>query len=271
MQGSSRGAAAAARKALAETLQQPGVDWSVLAEELFAVTGALDSSAALRRALADPSREPQVKRDLAARLFGGKVGEATGNLVGVAVSGRWSSERDLSDTTEELAVETVMAMAEAGGRLDSVEDELFRFGRVVAGNPGLRDALTDRHAGRTAKAQLVSSLLEGKASDETVRLARQAVLAPRGRRFDRVLESYLAIAARRREQLTATIISAAPLDDAQRDRLTAALSSMYEKQVLANVIVDPEVLGGLRIQIGDEVVDGTIARRLDEAKRKLIG
>ncbi len=271
MQGSSRGAAAASREALAQTLQQEGVDWTALSEDLFAVTSAIDGSATLRRALADPSREPEAKRGLAERLFGGKVGEATTTLLETVVSQRWAAERDLPDMTEELAVETVMASAEAGGRLDSVEDELFRFGRVVAGNGGLRDALTDRQASGEAKAALVGSLLEGKASEETLRLTRQAVLAPRGRRFDRTLEAYQAIAARRREQLTATVVSAAPLDETQRERLGRALGAMYDKPVQTNVIVDPDVLGGLRIQVGDEVVDGTIARRLDEAKRRLIG
>ena len=271
MQGSSRGAAVASREALTQTLHQSGVDWTTLSEELFGATATIDGSAALRRALADPSREPEAKRALAERLFGGRVGEATARLLDTVVSQRWAAERDLPDMTEELAVETVMASAEAGGRLDSVEDELFRFGRVVAGNSGLRDALTDRQATGEAKATLVGSLLEGKASPETLRLAKQAVLAPRARRFDRVLEAYLTVAARRREQLTATVISAAPLDEAQRDRLARALSEMYDKPVQTNVIVDPQVLGGLRIQVGDEVVDGTIARRLDEAKRRLIG
>jgi F-type H+-transporting ATPase subunit delta len=151
-----------------------------------------------------------------------------------------------------------------------MEDDLFRFERIVAGNPGLRDALTDRRASAESKESLVGSLLEGKANPEAVRLVRQAVRSPRGRRFDRVLDGYLAIAATRRDQLAATVVSAVALDEEQRRRLAAALSTYYAgKTVHLNVVVDPAVLGGIRVQIGDDVVDGTILRRLESAKRHL--
>src|SRR6185436_7499393 len=117
---------------------------------------------------------------------------------------------------------------------------------------------------------LVQALLEGKASAETIRLARQAALYPRGRRFDQVLETYLAIAARRREQLTALVTVAVALDDAQRQRLESALSGIYHKPVQINVVLDPVVVGGIRVQVGDEVVDGTILRRIQEAERALL-
>jgi len=113
-------------------------------------------------------------------------------------------------------------------------------------------------------------LLEGKASAETIRLARQAAVAPRGRRFGRVLESYLAIAAGRRAQLTATVTAAVVLDDTQRRRLAAALSGIYNRPVQINVVLEPTVVGGIRVQVGDEVVDGTILRRVQEAERALL-
>jgi F-type H+-transporting ATPase subunit delta len=270
MLGASRSAFIASRDALAQAMHS-GADWTVLGDELFAVTEAVDGSASLRRALADPSREASAKRQLVSRLFSGKITGATAGVLEAAVSQRWSADRDLTDTTESLAVETVVASAEAGNRLDNLEDELFRFGRVVAGTPALREALADRNATGEEKAALVGELLDGKVTPETARLARQAVLAPRGRRFDRVLESYLAVAARHREQLTATVIAAVPLDDTQRGRLARALGSIYGRAIQVNVVVDPQVLGGIRVQIGDEVVDGTILRRLDEATRALTG
>lgn len=270
MQGSSRGALVAGHDALAAALRS-GQDWSVLAEDLFGVSATLDSSASLRRALADPSRDAAARRGLAAALFGGRVGEAAAEVLAALASQRWSQERDLADTVEELAVETVLASAEAGGRLDALEDELFRFGRVVAGSPDLREAVTDRHAEGSAKAGLVDVLLRDKTGTETIRLARQAVLAPRGRRFDRIIERYLTLAARRREQLTATVLAATPLDEEQRHRLAAALGGIYERTVQVNVVLDPEVIGGLRVQVGDEVVDGTILARLEDARRRLAG
>jgi F-type H+-transporting ATPase subunit delta len=270
MRGSSRGAVVAGLRAFQAALQS-GADWTTLAEDLFAVTAVADSNATLRRALADPSREAVAKRDLVSRLFGGKVSPATVGLLSELVAQRWAAERDLTDTIERLAVETVLASAEAGGRADQVEDELFRFERIVAGNPDLRDALTSRNGSPQDKAELVGSLLQGKVSAETVRLARQAVLAPRGRRIDRSLEHFLSLAAKRREQLTAVVTSAIPLDELQRQRLSGALQRIYGRPVQLQIVIDEKVVGGIRVQIGDEVVDGTVLRKLEGARRHLAG
>jgi F-type H+-transporting ATPase subunit delta len=269
MQGSSRGAFAAGRDAFVAALAS-GADLSALAGDLFAVTGALDSSASLRRALVDPSRDASAKRALVESLFGPKTGAAANGICKVLVSERWADDRDLGDATESLAVEAVVACAEAGGRLDALEDDLFRFGRVVAADSGLRDALSAHGGDEHVKAALVEALLAGKASPEAVRLARQGAMAPRGRRFRAVLESYLAVAARRREQLTATVTAALPLDEVQTQRLARVLARIYARVVQINVVLDPGVVGGIRVQVGDEVVDGTILRRLQEAQRALL-
>jgi F-type H+-transporting ATPase subunit delta len=199
------------------------------------------------------------------------VNQAAVHVLSELVAQRWSTERDLSDTVESLAVETVLASAEAGGRGDHVEDELFRFERIVAGNPALRDALVNRNVDPQGKAELVGRLLQGKVTAETARLARQSVLAPRGRKFDRTLELYLALAAKRREQLTAVVIAAVPLDETQRHRLAAALQGIYGKPVQLQLVIDEKVVGGIRVQIGDEVVDGTILRKLEGARRHFAG
>jgi F-type H+-transporting ATPase subunit delta len=270
MRGSSRLAFAEGQEAFQEALRS-GAEPETLAEDLFSIVAVLDSSAALRRAMADPSRSASSKRELVGRIFGGKVGDAAVSVLSVLVAQRWSTERDLTDAIEYLAVEAVIASAEAAGRIEAVEDELFRFGRIVMGAPELRDVLTARRVDDEARSTLVSRLLEGKASPETVRLARQAVVHPRGRRFDRTIEEYLDIAARRREQLTAVATVAVPLDDTQRQRLARALRTIYGRPVLVNVVLDPEVVGGIRVQVGDEVVDGTILRRLEAARRLLAG
>lgn len=270
MIGSSRDAFARGRDTFLQVVGS-GVDKMALAQDLFGMTAALDSSAGLRRALVDPSREPATKTALVTRLFDGKVSDGALIVASGLCAGRWAADRDFTDSVENLAVEAVVWAAEDAGRLDDLEDELFRFGRVVDGNTALRDAVTDPSRSGEDKAVLVEDLLSDKVGPEMQLLARQSVLAPRGRRFDRVVEAYEAIAARRREELTATVTTAVPLDASQRERLGRALSEIYGRQVQLNVAIDPEVLGGIRIQIGDEVVDGTILRRLDSARRRLAG
>jgi F-type H+-transporting ATPase subunit delta len=268
MLGSSRAAFAAGRDAFAAALSS-GADLSVLAEELFGVSAALDSSVSLRRALVDPSRDAAAKRGLVQALFASKVSAPTIGLLDTLVSQRWADDRDLADATENLAVEAVVALAESNNRLDALEDDLFRFGRVVLADSGLRDALSAQGGNEEVKVALVESLLSGKAAPESVRLIRQAAVSPRGRRFSRVLETYLGLAAMRREQLMATVTTAVPLDDLQAQRLERALSRIYNRAVQINIVLDPEVVGGIRVQVGDEVVDGTILRRLQEAERAM--
>jgi F-type H+-transporting ATPase subunit delta len=268
MQGPSRAAAASSREAFTGVLVA-GADRPRLAEELFAVVAVLDRSAALRRAVGDPSREGSDKGQLAERVFSGKVSAESLVVLKGVVSQRWSSDRDLADTLEAYAVEALVAEAEAGYRADRVEDELFRFERIVAADPALRSAVTDVQAPADKRADLVSSLLRDKVAPETLVLARQAVLGSRGRRFDRIIASYLETAASRREQQTATVISAVPLTDDDRTRLAAGLAAIYGGTVHVNTVVDPRVMGGIRVEIGDEVIDGTVIRKLDAARRAM--
>lgn len=266
MEGSSRSAYAAVRETLREQLSGD-VDAGAVGEELFSVTSVLDSSASLRRALADPSAEGDARAGLADRLFRGKVSDATQTVVRSVAEQRWAAERDLADAADELAVEAVLTAADREGRIGRVEEELFRFERTVAGSPGLREAMTDSQRSGADKSGLVHTLLEGKVEPETQLLARQAAAHPRGRRYERVLQAYVATAARLREQLSATAFVAHPLDDDQRDRLAAVLKEIYQRDVQVNVVVDAQVVGGMRVQVGDEVIDGSLASRLEEARR----
>ncbi|KAB7746161.1 F0F1 ATP synthase subunit delta [Nostocoides sp. F2B08] len=270
MRGSSRGAAASVQEAFDAVLTGTG-DRIALGEDLFSVSAVIEANPSLRRALADPSRDGAAKRVLAQRLFGGRVSAEATELLGATAAGRWSREGDFADTVESLGVQAVLAQAEREGRIDAVEDELFRFERIVAGDPDLRDTLSLRNTDIEGKAALVRGLLEGKAQPETIRLAEQAVTSPRGRRLDRVLESYLDLAATRREQLSALVTVAAPLTEQQQARLRTALERIYTKSVVLHIVIDPNVVGGIRVQVGDEVVDGTVLRRLDEARRHITG
>lgn len=267
MQGASRSALAESREVLSRALEQVA-DRSQLGEDLLQVAGVITGNAVLRRSIADPSRESQPKVDLVNRLFSGRVSDEALRVAATVASRRWASEGDLTATLEAFGVESILAQAESNGRLGQVEDELFRFGRIVDGTAELRAALTDRQAPASAKTQVIKTLLAERSAPETVRLAELAA-THRSTRFDHALESYLAIAARRQEQLVATVTTAVPLSEQQLDRLLAALGSHYGRAVRANAVVDPTVVGGIRVDIGDEVIDGTILSRLDEARRRM--
>jgi F-type H+-transporting ATPase subunit delta len=268
MRGASRESWARAQEELAGAVRQPGAA-GPLGDELFSVTWLLDAQPALRRALTDISRPSDDRAGLARALLRGKVGEATLTLVAGLAADHWSVPRDLSDATERLAVLATAAAADEAGHLDDVEDELFRFGRILASAPDLAAALSDPLAPGSAKRQLVEGLLARKVSDSSQRLISAAVTHPRGRSLEMCLIDYAQLAAEWRERLIAVVRVAVPLGADERRRLAAALAAAFGRQVHLDILVDPGVLGGISVRIGDEFIDGSVASRLAALRRQL--
>ncbi|MEU3552667.1 F0F1 ATP synthase subunit delta [Streptomyces fragilis] len=271
MNGASREALVAARERLDALTDSTSVDAARLADELAAVTALLDREVSLRRVLTDPAQSGEAKADLVQRLLGVQIGGPATDLVSGMVRSRWSAPRHLVDAVEELANLADLTAAQKAGALDDVEDELFRFGRIVASNAGLRAALTDRSASAEAKSGLLRRLLGGRANAVTERLVIRLVTAPRGRSLEAGLESLAKLAADRRNRMVAVVTSAVPLSEIQKQRLSAALVKLYGRAMHLNLDVDPAVLGGIRVQVGDEVINGSVVDRIEDANRRLAG
>ncbi|MCW2668508.1 MAG: atpH [Frankiales bacterium] len=268
MQGASRDALAAVREQLA-ALAGEGADLGTAGEGLLAVVRLLDRESALRRTLGDPTTEAAAKNGLLDALLGSQLDAGALRLVKAAAAQRWSRSRDLVDGIEVLGITALLLVADADGSLDRVEEELFRFERTVAREPELRAVLTDRALGDDRKAALLDGLLEGKAHPTTSRLIAAAVLEPRGRTLEDALAEFAGLAADVRSRTLATVTTAVPLDDAQRSRLVASLREQLGREVQLQVEVDPRVLGGVLVRIGDEVIDGSTRHRLAEARRSI--
>jgi F-type H+-transporting ATPase subunit delta len=268
MRGPSRASLADAKERLAALAAGRGPAGR-LGDELFAVVDLLDSQPSLRRALADSASARAARTGLVTAVLGSDVSPDTAELVQAVVSAQWSTPRDLAEAIEQLAVLAIVTEADQAGGLDALEDDLFRFGRVVGGDAALRAALSNPFAPETLKRQLVSSLLGGKVSPQTIQLVTQAALHPRGRSLDRSLEEYARLAAEERERMIAEVRVATELSAAQRDRLAALLASAYGHEVHLNMVLDPQVTGGMIIRIGGEQIDGSVASRLAEIRRRL--
>ncbi|HET6354529.1 F0F1 ATP synthase subunit delta [Streptomyces sp.] len=271
MNGASREALAAARESLDALTDNTSVDVAKLAQELAAVTALLDREVSLRRVLTDPAQAGEAKAELAGRLLRGQVGGESADLISGMVRSRWSRSRDLVDSVEELAASAELTVAQRADALDEVEDELFRFGRIIDSAKDLRSALTDKSAPASAKGELLRSLLGGKANPVTERLVVRLVTQPRGRSLEAGLESLSKLAAARRDRMVAVVTSAVPLTDEQKQRLGAGLARIYGREMHLNLDVDPEVLGGISVRVGGEIINGSIAERLDEAARRMAG
>jgi F-type H+-transporting ATPase subunit delta len=267
MRGASRASLAEARARLSAAAS--GEIAGQLGDELFGVVTVLDREAGLRRMLSDPSRQADAKAGLADAVLSGKVSAATLEVVAGLARSRWSAPGDLADAAEQLAVLAVVESADDEGTLDELEDELFRFGRIVDAEPDLRVALSSPFVDPERKQHLLHALLAGKVTPPALRLIAEAAFHPRGRSLNAILYEYAGLAAQRRERLVAEVHVAVELSGEQRSRLAAALGAAYGHEVHLNVVLDPDVIGGMSVRIADELIDGSLATRLAALRRKL--
>jgi F-type H+-transporting ATPase subunit delta len=240
-----------------------------VSDEVLAVGRLLAREPRLRRALADPARPAEQRVELLRSVLSGKVGDDALGLLGTLVGGRWPHAGSLLDAVERLGVDALLAAAERADELAEVEDELFRFGQVVDGSPRLAATLGDPVAPIDERATLVDDLLSAKARPATVRLARLALAGFGGRGFSGSLGRLVELAAARREAQVAYVVSAVPLTEQEEARLGARLSEMYGRGVSLKITVDPRILGGLSVQVGSDLYDGTVLRRLTEVRSAL--
>ncbi len=268
MRGTSGASLAQAQARFEPVLAAAGDKAVELANELFAVAAALDGSASLRRSMSDPSRSETDKAALAGAVLQGFDPRVV-ELVSTLASSRWAHDGDIADAVEELGVDAALASAQARGALEKVEDEIFQLTRALVGSREARQILSDSSTAPERRRAFVAALLAGKADAVTTVLAEQATVALRGRRFVPTLGWYGDLAAQRRQRLVASVTSAVDLDKSRRKRLGELLEQAYGRAVQLNVTVDPQVIGGLRVQVGSDVVNSTVLSRLADARRRL--
>lgn len=237
-----------------------------VARELFAAAREIADSAQLSGALSAWGAPGEARAQVARTVFAG-YGPTAVQLLSSAVSQRWSSAEDLVSGIEELAIRA----AAIGAPATDVEGELFQVARTVAAHPELELALGSRLGDASAKGALVEKLLNGRASEATTLVTSQLVQQPRERRVRYLLQRALQLVADQRGKKVATVRVAAALDAAQQDRLAAALRSRYGADVTLNVVVDAQVVGGMRVEIGDDVIDGTVSSRINDLRQRLAG
>jgi F-type H+-transporting ATPase subunit delta len=203
------------------------------------------------------------------RLLGQQLAAPTLDVAKGLVAARWSQPGDLVTAFESVARQALLAVAEKEGSLDNVEDELFRFGRVVNREPQLGGLLADLATPPDGRVALLDRLVDGKVSPITAALLRQSVRLPRDRHLDVVCEELAELAAGRRERSVARVTTPVALSAVQEQKLTDSLTRLYGRPISLQVELDPRLLGGLVVQVGGEVIDGSVASKLVAARRSL--
>jgi F-type H+-transporting ATPase subunit delta len=255
---------------IAKSLDNQGL--SRVSAELVAVAKMLDSEIVVTRYLTVPAEDAAPRIRLIERLVSGKVGDATLEVLRAAVSERWSANSDLVDAIEHISRQALLEVAERENSVDEVEDQLFRFSRVLDAQPRLVILLGDYAAPAEGRIGLLRKVLESaniRVNPVTSALLSQTVELLRGEPAEEAVKFLAEVAVARRGEIVAQVSAAAELSDAQRTRLTEVLSRIYAHPVTVQLQIDADLLGGLLIAVADEVIDGTLSSRLAAAKAQL--
>ena len=240
-----------------------------LSDDLASTVKLLRREPVLARHLADPSSGSAAKVQLVERLLSGKVSDSALDTLKTAASQRWSSTSDLPRAIQHIARLALLVRAESDGQIEDVEDQLFRFSRILDTEPRLITLLSDYSAPLDGRISLLNNVLARRASKNTADLLRQTVELLHGERADESVRELANLAVSRRGEVVAHVSAASELTDAQSERLTQLLTRIYGHPISLQLHIDPALLGGLAIAVGDEVIDGSLASKLASAETHL--
>jgi F-type H+-transporting ATPase subunit delta len=246
-------------------------EFSSAAAELLSVSALFAGDKSLRVAVADAGQSVNARQQLVRDLFGSRINSLALDVLVNVAGARWSDAEDVAEALEALAAHIIFATAQAAGELDRVEEELFLFGRAVDANPELQMALTNPALNGAAKSAVVRDVLAGRAAKGSETLLIHTAANLRGRRVDAAIKTLSDLAASQRERVVAQVRVAIPLTQDQASRLANVLGRIAGRQVSLNVVVDSSVIGGVSVRLGDDVIDGSIKTRLEQARRAIVG
>lgn len=258
------------RDSLAPKLRDTHEDAWRIGNELFTITSALDNNIQLERALTDPSRPTADKVAVFKEMVGDQVHPMTTEIMTDLVSRRWSRARDIANAVEDFGVDAMMYYADATDSTLQVSIELSRLHSSLLNLPVVRSKLYDDQAPSEVRVKLFRELFGDKNLNKvTMRLAEHATCNLRRRRYLETIQWLIKKFSRHMGQSMVTVTTAAPLKEEQIKRLIDVYSAKVGRQVHINSVVDPTVLGGMRIQVGDEVTDNTVVAQLQNLHRKV--
>ena len=258
------------RDSLAPKLRDTREDAWRIGNELFTITKVLDDSIQLERALTDPSRPVADKVAVLKELLGDNAHPMTMEIMTDLVSRRWSRARDIANAVEDFGVDAMMYYADATGATLQVSVELSELHSALLNLPVVRAKLYDYQATSEARVKLFREVFSGKTLNKvTMRLAEHATCNLRRRRYLETIQWLINKFSRHMGESMVTVTTATPLKKEQIERLVEVYSAKVGRQVHINSVVDPTVLGGMRIQVGDEVTDNTVVAQLQNLHRKV--
>lgn len=256
MGSASREALANAKKALNGVLdERAGAD-------LLAISGGLESSSTLQAVLTDASVETAEKIRLVESIFGAASVSAK-RVLEAAITERWSNANDLIAGVEELGIRAEATLH------SELADELLTIATTIENSHELELALGSKLGDVNAKIGLIDSLFSSKVSQGSLSILKHLVSYPRGRRVNTALRESARVSANQGGSELATVTVASQLTPAQQDKLANLLTQSAGRPVRVTTVIDETLIGGVRVQIGDDVIDGSVKSRLEDLRLQL--
>ena len=231
--------------------------------ELFAVGRALHDSPALVRALGDDSADPTARATLVDSVFG-PASAGTTKLLLHLVASSWSEPSDLLEGVEEAGIRLAAVIASG-----DIAGELLSVDRVIKSQPDVQLALSGKRAPAEAKLQMVNSLFGKKVSAEALAIVSHLVTQPRNRRITESVTRAAGIVCDQRGEGLAEVRVAKTISDTQLQTISTMLESQYGRAHYMDQVVDQAMVGGIRIRVGDHVIDQSVATQLADMRRQL--
>ena len=121
-----------------------------------------------------------------------------------------------------------------------------------------------KEARHIARSLYRDSLTDGRLDENKVRTIASGLTAAKPRELIPILKTYERLVRLEIERNTARVESAVALDGAMQQQITAQLQQIYRRPIAAEFGVNPELIGGVRVRVGSDVWDGSVAHRLRE-------
>lgn len=258
------------RDLLASKLRDTREDAWRIGNELFVITSLLDGNVRIERALTDVSRPLEDKVAVLNTLLGNQVHPMTMEIMTEVVKRRWSRAADIANAVEDFGVDAMMYYADATDSTLQVSIELAELHSVLLNTPVVRAKLYDETVPSEARVKFFHELFDGKGLNKvTMRLAEHATENLRRRRYLETIQWLINKLSRHMGESMVIVTTATPLKQEQIDKLIAVYSKKIGRAVHINSVVDPSVLGGMRVQVGDEVTDNTVVAQLENLQRSV--
>lgn len=180
------------------------------------------------------------------------------------------SSASAHDSVGRLYANALMELSLEQQQLDTVAQELQDLAGLIDSDDGLRRLIENPILDRTQRSAMLQRLFEGRVSDLLYRFLQTVNRKDRLASLPAIATAFAKLLAAHRNEVEVEAFVASPMDADTAGRVADGLGASLGKKVTLNQHVDPSLIGGLKLRIGDRLLDASVATQLRSIKEQLI-